>query len=98
MCAARHRLAEFVHLHRMIDHQFGRHERIDLLRIAAERIIASRMAAKIMSFVLVGEAASQVGRQTQILLRREGRKPAALGLGQRQRGDEGSQGCGVDGA
>ena len=31
------RRAEFVHLHGMVDHQFGGKKRIDLLRIAAER-------------------------------------------------------------
>jgi hypothetical protein len=30
--------AEFVHLHRVVDHQLGRHQRIDALRIAAQRL------------------------------------------------------------
>ena len=38
--------AEFVHLHRVIDYQFGGQQRIDFLRVAPELRIASRMAAR----------------------------------------------------
>jgi hypothetical protein len=39
-------VAELVDHHAVVDHEVDRNERIDLLRVAAERCIASRMAAR----------------------------------------------------
>ena len=67
--------AELIHLDRMVDHQFGRHQRIHALRVAAQRPDGVAHRGKIHHCGHAGKVLHQHPR------RHVGNLPAGLGLG-----------------